>query len=51
MHWSEDYPVPLELTKEDINNIVKAFGSAAARAVKAGYDMVEVHACPWVSYS
>jgi len=44
MHWSDDYPVPIELTKTEIKKIVKAFGQAAARAVKVGYDTVEVHA-------
>ncbi|MDI6600586.1 MAG: NADPH dehydrogenase NamA [Thermoanaerobacteraceae bacterium] len=44
LHWSDEYPVPAELTKDDIKDIVMAFGQAAARAVKAGYDTVEVHA-------
>jgi len=44
VNWSEEYPVPAELTKEEIKDIVKAFGQAASRAVKAGYDTVEVHA-------
>lgn len=44
MDWSEEYPVSAELTKEEIKDIVKAFVQAARRAVKAGYDTVEVHA-------
>jgi len=44
MRWSDDYPVPSELTKEDIRDIVRAFGRAAARAIEAGYDTIEVHA-------
>lgn len=37
-------PVPLPMTQEDIDQAVKAFGDTAARAKKAGFDMVEVHA-------
>jgi len=44
MKWSDEYPVPSELTKDEIKDIIKAFGMAAARAVKVGYDTVEVHA-------
>ena len=31
------------MTKEEIRYIVDCYGAAAARAVRAGYDMVEVH--------
>jgi 2,4-dienoyl-CoA reductase-like NADH-dependent reductase (Old Yellow Enzyme family)/thioredoxin reductase len=34
---------PREMTKEDIDEIVAAFGSAAARAKEAGFDAVEIH--------
>jgi len=34
---------PNEMSQEDINMIVKSFGDAAARAVKSGYDAVEIH--------
>ncbi len=44
MDWSEEYPAPSELSREEIGDIVKAFGQAARRAVAAGYDTVEVHA-------
>jgi 2,4-dienoyl-CoA reductase-like NADH-dependent reductase (Old Yellow Enzyme family) len=36
--------MPKEMTKEDINTVVKAFANAAHRAKKAGYDGVELHA-------
>ncbi len=36
-------PVPEELTIEEIQEIVAAFGDAARRAQTAGFDMVEVH--------
>jgi 2,4-dienoyl-CoA reductase-like NADH-dependent reductase (Old Yellow Enzyme family) len=32
-----------EMTKEDIKNLVKAFGDAAGRAKEAGFDGVEIH--------
>jgi 2,4-dienoyl-CoA reductase-like NADH-dependent reductase (Old Yellow Enzyme family)/thioredoxin reductase len=38
-----DEPVPEELTIEEIQEIVSAFGDAALRAQTAGFDMVEVH--------
>lgn len=34
---------PKELTVEEIHAIVKAFGEAALRAKKSGYDAVEIH--------
>ncbi|MFO7860674.1 MAG: FAD-dependent oxidoreductase [Desulfosalsimonas sp.] len=34
---------PREMTREDIAEIVSAFGAAAARAQKAGFDAVEIH--------
>lgn len=44
LHWNDEYPVPAELTRQEISTIVAAFGRAARRAVAAGYDAVEVHA-------
>lgn len=38
------YPKPRELTKEGIQQTIEAFKDAAVRAVKAGFDVVEVHA-------
>lgn len=38
----KDIVVPA-MTVEEIHDIVRAYGAAAARAVKAGYDMIEVH--------
>ncbi|SDN85847.1 NADH-dependent flavin oxidoreductase [Alkalicoccus daliensis] len=34
---------PRELSLEEIDEIIKAFGDATRRAVKAGYDGVEIH--------
>ncbi|HAM63092.1 MAG: NADPH dehydrogenase [Firmicutes bacterium GWF2_51_9] len=40
---SERYAVPEEMTKEDIDEVIKAFGQAARRADEAGFDIVEIH--------
>jgi|SRR5450432_812891 len=37
-------PVPAELTKAGIQSVVNAFGSAAKRALAAGFQVVEIHA-------
>lgn len=37
------YDVPREMTTDEIHDVVDAFGDAAARVRKAGYDFVEVH--------
>jgi 2,4-dienoyl-CoA reductase-like NADH-dependent reductase (Old Yellow Enzyme family)/thioredoxin reductase len=37
-------PLPEELNLEEIEGIIEAFGDAALRARKAGFDLVEVHA-------
>ena len=36
-------PVPRALSRDDIVEVVEAFGKAAERADKAGFDMVEIH--------
>jgi 2,4-dienoyl-CoA reductase-like NADH-dependent reductase (Old Yellow Enzyme family) len=36
-------PVPHELTREEIAEIVAAFGAAAQRALQAGFELVEIH--------
>lgn len=40
----EPYPVPHELTKEDIKNVVQDFVKCAQNALAAGFDGVELHA-------
>lgn len=40
----EGYPEPRELSIDEIAELVKAWGNAAANAVKAGFDAVEIHA-------
>ena len=38
------YPTPRSLSEKEISELVGAFGSAAKRAVLAGFDLVEIHA-------
>ncbi|KAF9110484.1 hypothetical protein BGX27_006279 [Mortierella sp. AM989] len=40
--WDEKHVVPRALTVSEIQDIVKLFGAAAARAAKAGADTVEI---------
>lgn len=40
----EGYPVPHELTAQQIDTTVSAFGGAAQRAIASGFDVVEIHA-------
>lgn len=36
--------IPKEMTREDIKSVIKAFGDAALRVKKAGFDGVQIHA-------
>ena len=40
---SERSAVPREMTRDDISEIVAAFGKAASRAHRAGFDVLEIH--------
>ena len=40
----EGYPIPRALTIDEIHQITKDFADAAARAVKVGFDVIEIHA-------
>lgn len=42
--YSDEYAEPRELSRGEIANLVKAFVAAATRAVRAGFDAVEIHA-------
>ncbi len=42
--FNKDYVTPREIEVEEIKQVVEAFGKAAVRAKKAGFDAVEVHA-------
>ena len=39
----EGATTPRELTEEEIQSIIKAFGDATRRAIRAGFDGVEIH--------
>lgn len=41
--FNENFPVPKELSKAQIKEVVVAFADAAKRALKAGVDVIEVH--------
>jgi 2,4-dienoyl-CoA reductase-like NADH-dependent reductase (Old Yellow Enzyme family) len=42
--FSPDYAVPQALDQAGIDAVVEAFGQAAQRALRAGFDLVEIHA-------
>jgi len=42
--YSKNDPVPHELSIEEIKNVIEDFKSAAQRAVKAGFEVIELHA-------
>ncbi|KAF2729941.1 FMN-linked oxidoreductase [Polyplosphaeria fusca] len=41
--FKEEYVRPREMTGKDIEEMIGAFGSAAKRAVDAGFDAIEIH--------
>jgi len=41
--YTEGYPEPHELTKDEIRGVVDAFADAASRAVEAGFRAIELH--------
>jgi 2,4-dienoyl-CoA reductase-like NADH-dependent reductase (Old Yellow Enzyme family) len=42
--FSENYATPREMTREEIRQVEIAFRDAAARAIRAGFQIVEIHA-------
>jgi 2,4-dienoyl-CoA reductase-like NADH-dependent reductase (Old Yellow Enzyme family) len=42
--FSEKYPAPRELTKEEIRSVASAFAAAAKRSLQAGFEIIEIHA-------
>ena len=44
LQFSEAYPMPLQLTRDGIAEVVAAFAASAKRACRAGFRVVEVHA-------
>lgn len=43
VRYSDTLAMPKALTKEGIRGIVRAFGEAAQRATKAGFDVIDLH--------
>ncbi len=41
--FSEEYKTPLEMTKEEIKEVIQSFKYAAERCLKIGYDIIEIH--------
>ena len=41
--FSDDYPMPRALTPNEISEVVEAFRKAAARALDAGFEALEIH--------
>ena len=41
--FSQESPMPREMTEEDIRETVNAFRSSAERAAKIGFDAIEIH--------
>lgn len=42
--FDDDSPVPIEMTQQDIEDVLDAYVAAAQRADAAGFDWIEVHA-------
>lgn len=42
--FAASYRTPREMAAEDVAGVVRAFAAAAARADRAGFDLVEIHA-------
>jgi NADPH2 dehydrogenase len=42
--FDEKSNIPREMTKEDINGVINNFKQAAIRVLKAGFDVIEIHA-------
>lgn len=41
--FSDTYPTPRAMTREDIRGVVEAFAAAARRALEAGFQVLEIH--------
>jgi len=43
IRWSENYALPIALSKQGIRKVIQQFVDAAKRAEKAGFDLIEIH--------
>ncbi|MGM9948810.1 MAG: NADPH dehydrogenase NamA [Lysinibacillus sp.] len=44
IRFNDKYEMPLELTKDQIKEVVEAFVASAQRAINVGFDVLEIHA-------
>lgn len=44
IRWGAGFPMPREMTAQDIKDVVNGFRDSAIRSVKAGVDVIEIHA-------
>ena len=44
IHWSNEYKEPKELSQQEIKIIILNFRESAKRALRAGFDVIEIHA-------
>lgn len=42
--FEDDYPVPREMTKDDLEKAKQDFVAAAKRSIEAGFEVIEIHA-------
>lgn len=43
IQWDENHAKPREMTLDDIESLKKSFNESVKRALKAGFDAIEVH--------
>src|SRR5258705_398585 len=41
--FEQDFPMPREMTRDDIQKLIEDFGAAAQRAIAAGFEVIELH--------
>ena len=46
--FTDNYPMPLALTSDGIQEVIAAFAAAARRACQAGFRVIEVPCCAWL---
>jgi 2,4-dienoyl-CoA reductase-like NADH-dependent reductase (Old Yellow Enzyme family) len=43
VRFADNYPLPKEMSKQDIQNFIDQFKSAAERSIEAGFQIIELH--------
>ena len=44
IQFSDNYPLPREMSSRDVNTVIDQFAAATRRAAAAGFELIEVHA-------